>query len=49
MGDEDTAHYNAYESFKTKKSLEKKRRAKEKDFSRKNEFSDSFVVNSSDD
>ena len=43
------AHYNAYESFKTKKSLEKKRRAKEKAFSRKNEFSDSFVVNSSDD
>lgn len=42
-------HYNAYESFKTKKSLEKKRRAKEKAFSKKNEFPDKFVVNSSHD
>ena len=49
MGDGNMPHYNAYESFKTKKSLEKKRRAKEKAFGKKNEFSDSFVVNSSDD
>mgnify|MGYP001625504479 CR=1 FL=1 len=28
-------HYNSYDSFKTKKSLEKKRRAKEKAFGKK--------------
>ena len=25
-------HYNAYDSFKTKKSIEKQKRAKEKDY-----------------
>ena len=28
-------HYNAYDSFKTKKSIEKKQRAKEKAFGKK--------------
>lgn len=28
-------HYNAYDSFKTKKSIEKKRRAKEKALGKK--------------
>lgn len=29
------SHYNAYDSFKTKKSIEKKQRAKEKSFGKK--------------
>lgn len=41
-------HYNAYESFKTKKSLEKKRRAKEKALGRKTDEIDDFIIDSSD-
>lgn len=37
-------HYNAYESFKTKKSMEKKQRAKEKALGRKNEDIDDFII-----
>ena len=37
-------HYNAYDSFKTKKSIEKKQRAKEKAFGKKNEIVDNFVI-----
>lgn len=37
-------HYNAYDSFKTKKSTQKKQRAKEKAFGKKGEDIDSFVV-----
>ncbi len=37
-------HYNAYDSFKTKKSLEKKQRAKEKAFGKKNETIDNFII-----
>ena len=49
MGDGNMPHYNAYESFKTKKSLEKNVERRKKLLVKKNEFSDSFVVNSSDD
>lgn len=42
-------HYNAYESFKTKKSLEKKARAKEKNFSVKREETNDFIIDSSND
>ena len=38
-------HYNAYDSFKTKKSIEKKQRAKERAFGKKNENVDDFVIN----
>ena len=41
-------HYNTYDSFKTKKSIEKKRRAKEKTFGKKNETIDNFVIDYSD-
>lgn len=41
-------HYNAYDSFKTKKSMEKKQRAKEKAFGKKTEIVEDFVVNKSD-
>ena len=37
-------HYNAYDSFKTKKSNEKKQRAKEKAFGKENEIVDNFVI-----
>jgi ribosome biogenesis GTPase len=37
-------HYNAYDSFKTKKSLEKKQRAKERAFGKKSENVDSFII-----
>ena len=37
-------HYNAYDSFKTKKSIEKKQRAKEKAFVNKNEKLDNFII-----
>lgn len=37
-------HYNAYDSFKTKKSIEKKQRAKEKAFGKKSEIIEDFVV-----
>ena len=42
-------HYNAYDSFKTKKSMEKKQRAKERAFGKKNETVDDFVIDSCDD
>ena len=41
-------HYNAYDSFKTKKSIEKKRRAKEKALGKKNDTVDNFVIDYSD-
>ena len=41
-------HYNAYESFKTKKSMENKRRAKEKAFSKKNEDVNDFIIYAAD-
>lgn len=41
-------HYSAYESFKTKKSIEKKRRAKEKALGKKSDEVDNFVVDESD-
>lgn len=37
-------HYNAYDSFKTKKSIEKKQRAKEKAFGKKKEEVDNFII-----
>lgn len=33
--EENMPHYNAYDSFKTKKSIEKKQRAKERAFGKK--------------
>ena len=39
-------HYNAYDSFKTKKSIEKKQRAKERAFGKKSETIDNFVIDS---
>ena len=41
-------HYNAYDSFKTKKSIEKKQRAKEKTFGKKNDEVDDFITNKCD-
>lgn len=41
-------HYNSYDSFKTKKSIEKKRRAKERAFGKKNDDVDNFIINSAD-
>lgn len=41
-------HYNAYDSFKTKKSTLKKQRAKEKAFEKKNKEVDNFVIDYSD-
>ena len=41
-------HYNAYDSFKTKKSIEKKQRAKERAFGKKNETVDNFIIDSCD-
>ena len=41
-------HYNAYDSFKTKKSIEKKQRAKEKSFGKKSEKLDNFIIDSCD-
>ena len=41
-------HYNAYDSFKTKKSIEKKQRAKERAFGKKNETVDNFVIDKCD-
>ena len=41
------SHYNAFDSFKTKKSIEKKERAKEKAFSKKNTSIDDFVIKES--
>lgn len=41
-------HYNAYDSFQTKRSKDKKNRAKEKSLNKKNHFEESFVINKSD-
>ena len=41
-------HYNAYDSFKTKKSIEKKQRAKEKALGKKNDDVDDFITNNCD-
>ena len=41
-------HYNAYDSFKSKKSIEKKQRAKEKAFGKKNDEVDDFITNKCD-
>ena len=41
-------HYNAYDSFKTKKSIEKKQRAKEKALGKKNNNADNFIIDNSD-
>ncbi len=41
-------HYNAYDSFKTKKSIEKKQRAKERAFEKKTETVDNFIIDSCD-
>lgn len=37
-------HYNAYDSFKTKKSVDKKKRAKEKSFGTIKKIDDNFIV-----
>ena len=37
-------HYNAYDSFKTKKSIEKKKRAKERAFGKNNDTADDFII-----
>lgn len=42
-------HYNAYDSFKTKKSMEKKQRAKEKNANKKNDSVEDFIVKKADD
>ena len=39
-------HYNAYDSFKIKKSIEKKKKAKERVFKKQNETLDNFVITS---
>lgn len=39
-------HYNAYDSFKTKKSIEKKKKAKEKIFGKKEKEVDNFIIDS---
>ena len=41
-------HYNAYDSFKTKKSIEKKQKAKERAFGKKGERVDNFIIDNSD-
>ena len=38
------SHYNAFDSFKTKKSIEKKERAKEKALGKKNTNIDDFII-----
>ena len=43
------AHLRAYDSFQTKKSIEQKRRAKEKSLSKKDEKVSEFIIDSSDD
>ena len=42
------SHYNAYDSFKIKKSIEKKQKAKEKSLGKKNADVDDFIINNSD-
>jgi ribosome biogenesis GTPase len=39
-------HYNAYDSFKTKKSIEKKHKAKEKTFGKRNDETNNFIIDS---
>lgn len=39
-------HYNAYDSFKTKKSIDKKKRAKERSGNKKSAINDNFVIKS---
>lgn len=41
-------HYNAYDSFKTKKSIEKKQRAKERAFGKKGDTFDNFIIENCD-
>ena len=41
-------HYNAYDSFKTKRSIELKQRAKEKAFGKKSEVVDNFIIDNCD-
>ena len=41
-------HYNAYDSFKIKKSMEKKQRAKERSLGKKNELIEDFVIKEAD-
>ena len=42
-------HYNAYDSFKTKKSIEKKQRAKEKALGKKTEDVENFIIDDNED
>ena len=41
-------HYNSYDSFKTKKSIEKKQRAKEKALGKKEKINDEFIIDNAD-
>lgn len=41
-------HYNAYDSFKTKKSIERKQRAKEKSLGKRTDDNVDFIIDSSD-
>ena len=41
-------HYNAYNSFRTKKSIERKQMAKEKSFGKKTKTVDNFIIDSCD-
>jgi len=43
-GVEKMTHYNAYDSFQTKKSKDKKQRAKEKSLGTKTDIIDDFIV-----
>jgi ribosome biogenesis GTPase len=44
-----TPHYNAYDSFKTKKSIDKKNKAKERSLGKKTNFDDRFVIKETED
>lgn len=41
-------HYNSYDSFKTRKSVEKKQKARDKSFNKKNDKINDFIVDSAD-
>ena len=41
-------HYNSYDSFKTKKSIEKKQRAKEKALALTNDETNDFIISQCD-
>lgn len=43
------SHYNSYDSFKIKRSIEKKQRAKEKAFRKRDEKFSNFIIDNSDD